>query len=242
MTSHAADTIWSALARAQGLVRSVDKDATNTFHRYSYASSEAIIDEARRVLSSCGLSATQTGLRVIYHPPAAVEFVLDAKGNKRPAPQTGEIRMRLRVSHPDGGSLPIVTGWHWQTENGRPPDKAIAGATTTALAYALRGLLLIPRGLEGEDRPDQRDDRDYQPPRASWDGRAAQAAPPATSQMVAHADERTMLRRRYVDAVSILGRDQATELVGPVDGSTPTEQIRAIVATLEAAARDVAGG
>ena len=244
MTSHeapprAGDTIWSALARAQGLVRSVDKDATNTFHRYSYASSEAIIDEARRVLSSCGLSATQTGLRVIYHPPPAVEFVLDAKGNKRPAPQTGEIRMRLRVSHPDGGSLPIVTTWHWQTENGRPPDKAIAGATTTALAYALRGLLLIPRGLEGEDRPDQRDDRDYQPPRAGWDGRAPQAPQP---QPAANADERTMLRRRYVDAVAVLGRDQATELVGPVDGSTPTEQIRAIVATLEAAARDVAGG
>jgi hypothetical protein len=255
VTSHeaparATDTIWIALARAQGLVRSVDKDATNTFHRYSYASAESVIDEARRVLSQCGLSATQTGLRVIYHPLPEVAFVLDAKGNKRPAPQTGEIRMRLRVSHPDGGSLPIVTGWHWQTENGRPPDKAIAGATTTALAYALRGLLLIPRGLEGEDRPDQRDDRDYRPPQAVWDGRAPQAAPAPAPTPRASRDgraptpdaERVALRQRYGEAVQVLGREQALEIGGPIDGSTPTEQIRAIVTTLEAAARDVAGG
>jgi hypothetical protein len=220
---HAADTIWSALARAQGLVRSVDKDATNQHMRYQYASAEAVIDEARRALSQCGLSLHQSDL--------VIEGV-----------EAGHVRGSYVLAHASGQTTTITASWAWESGKGRPADKAVAGATTTALSYVLRGLLLIPRGLEGEDRPDRRDDRDYQPPRASWDGRAAQAAPPATSQMVAHADERTMLRRRYVDAVSVLGRDQATELVGPVDGSTPTEQIRAIVATLEAAARDVAGG
>lgn len=207
------DTIWSALARAQGLVRSVDKDATNQHMRYQYASAEAVIDEARRALSSCGLSLHQSDL--------VIEGV-----------EAGHVRGTYVLAHAGGESTTITASWAWESGKGRPADKAVAGATTTALAYVLRGLLLIPRGLEGEARPDQRDDREYQPqPRAGWDGRTP--TPDA---------ERVALRRRYGEAVQVLGREQALELGGPIDGSTPTEQIRAIVATLEAAARDVAGG
>ncbi|MGA1523258.1 MAG: ERF family protein [Planctomycetota bacterium] len=212
--------LYAALSRAQARVRGVAKDATNSFHRYDYASAEAVIDEARHALASCDLSASQTSLRVIYHP-RQTEPITDAKGRTRAPPQTGEIRMRLRLAHKSGEHADATYSWHWEADSGRPPDKAGAGAATTCRAYARRGLLLIPRGIVGEVRADDRDDRDYQPP------------PPED-----HA-ERERLRDRYQAAVNVLGRDVAHDLVGALKGR-PTAEVAAAVATLEAAVREQA--
>ena len=53
-------TLYAALAGAQAIAGSVAKDARNPHHGYSYASAEAVIQEARTALSSAGLLVVGT--------------------------------------------------------------------------------------------------------------------------------------------------------------------------------------
>jgi hypothetical protein len=57
--------LYSALAAAQGDVQSVEKDKTNEYSKYRYASADVLIDEARRALSAHGLSVIPVGYEVL---------------------------------------------------------------------------------------------------------------------------------------------------------------------------------
>ena len=131
----------AAVLMAQSDLRSVAKDATNAHHKYAYVSSEAMIGAARASLHRAGLVLMRTGWQFVDgndQRPSLVlcDYVL--------MHTSGEI-MKFE-------SLP----WPVIEQNGRPLDKALAGALTTSMSYFLRDLLLIPK-LDG-DEVDQRDD------------------------------------------------------------------------------------
>ena len=138
----------AALLVAQRSLQAVEKDATNSFHRYAYVSAEQMIGAARSALHSAGL--------VVFRR----EWNLREDGVS--------VFSLVEVAHPDSGErmlcdfcFPVVC------EKGRPIDKAVAGALTTSLSYFLRDLLLVPR--EDEGAMDRRDDRPTQPqPAVGW--------------------------------------------------------------------------
>lgn len=137
-----------ALVEAQRIARAVEKDSTNKFHSYRYASAEAMIAEARGALSQAGLafSCVSSALEQAegYGRILVTMYRLDHVGGE---------------SRDYGSSTPIIE------ERGRPLDKAVATAKTYDLGYMLRSLLLLPRVEEGTD-VDQRDDRKHEPAKA----------------------------------------------------------------------------
>jgi len=141
------NTLLGALLTAQGNIGGVGKDATNSFHKYNYTSAEQMIGSCRKVLNEAGL--------VIYRKNWTPG---------EPFGQNGErmIRATFVVAHPESGQCheDEVT-WPAVPDKGRPLDKAMAVALTTALSYWLRDLLLVPRN---DDTMDERDDANYQPP------------------------------------------------------------------------------
>lgn len=136
----------AALVDAQRRAEAVEKTAQNSFHRYAYASSEAVIQVARRALGEAGLavSAHYAVEHLEPHEMLAATYVLDHL--------SGESRSY-------SSSTPIIP------EKGRPADKALAAAKTYDLAYFLRALLLLPRVEEGAE-VDARDDSQHVPPPA----------------------------------------------------------------------------
>ena len=154
----------AALVAAQAAARAVGKDATNQFHRYKYASAEAIIEEGRGALGVGGLALLPLGWTFQRETPAH---------DKSPV---GTLFSRYRLLHgASGEALDLDVAWFVIPEKGRPEDKALAGALTTSLAYLLRGLLLLPRE-DADAAQDQRDDRNYEP-RPSGSAQRSQSAP-----------------------------------------------------------------
>lgn len=132
--------LFKALIKAQSIAGSVEKTSKNDFHKYRYASAEAIIVEARAALVEAGLALVCVGW---WHKEdrLLVEYEL--------LHESGETKSF-------NCSSPIVV------EKGRPQDKAEAAALTYNLGYFLRGLLLLPR-VDERDEVDQRDDRNHDP-------------------------------------------------------------------------------
>lgn len=130
--------LHSAVAAAINDAHAVAKSSTNSFHKYQYASAEAIIAESREHIARHGLCLIPT-------------FAKHADGY---------YVMRWRLCHSSGASIEIDTSIACEAGKGRPLDKAQAGARTTMLSYVLRDLLLLPRV---EHEVDTRDDREYTP-------------------------------------------------------------------------------
>ncbi len=179
-------TLLAALVVAQHEANPVTKSARNDYHKYNYASAEAIIQEAGEALSFAGLAAFPVS---VERDPTALDHVWkkDDKGEEFiDIPR--RVRMTLAVVHCASGeerlfvcSVPVIP------EKGRPEDKAEFGARTEMLAYALRDLLLLPRLAEGT--PSARNDtgeppRDNKnPPKGQQQGPkgGAAAAPPSAN-------------------------------------------------------------
>lgn len=141
-------SLHQALLKAQQHIIKIEKDATNDFHKYSYASSEAMITAAREALHVAGLLTLRT------------HWELEMGDN------IGKLTSHMQVIHPDSGqTLEEVIPWPIIPAQGRPFDKAVASALTTSQSYWLRDLLQIPR-TDPEIEMDKRDDRDYRPPKA----------------------------------------------------------------------------
>lgn len=161
--------LYKALVAAQRAAGSVGKGAWNDYHKYKYASAEAVIEEARHALNDAGLALMHVGW--VSHPAIAGDH---------PHPR---VEVHYRLLHEDGVALDFKASSYVIPEKGRPPDKAEAGALTTNLSYVLRTLLLLPREEEGTS-PDTRDDREYSPakarPAAAASNPAAQAEAPRT--------------------------------------------------------------
>ena len=130
----------AALVKAQSLVKPVSKDAYNKHHKYAYASAEAMLEAARTALNSAGLALSRTGWVILQGdlPMLLSSFRLDH--------ESGESRDFLQLP------WPILEG------NGRPFDKALAGALTTQQAYFVRDLLQMPK--EDENEIDRRNDKE----------------------------------------------------------------------------------
>lgn len=144
-------TLDAALLAAQMAIGIAAKDSTNAFHKYNYVSADAMVEHARQVLHAHGLTFTQVEVARMGDP--------DADG--RPVEW---LRIDYRLTHAaSGASLTVAHAMPAVPERGRPHDKAVCGAMTVSLSYALRGLLLIPR--EDENEPDKRDDTKHTPPR-----------------------------------------------------------------------------
>lgn len=165
----------AALLEAQKSINEIQKEATNDFNKYKYVSAEAIIKEARRCLTKAGL-VVRRGMW--WYFPEDTDFNNEWGGLWR-------CNMTFHISHPGSGEtysetveFPVIPG------KGRPLDKALAGALTTAQSYFLRDLLLIPRVDEEMDR---RDDRDHKPAQQSH--QPAQTNKSISNDQVAEIDD-----------------------------------------------------
>ena len=148
-----------AILAAQRAVHAVSKDSRNAHQNYDYASAEAILTEARRCLLDAGLVARR----------GAWTYVEGAEP---------KVLMTFHLAHPESGdSVTEQIEWPAVPGKGRPTDKALAAALTSAWSYWLRDLLLIPRASEEMDK---RDDHDYAPP--SRQRAQSQPAAPAKQQ------------------------------------------------------------
>jgi hypothetical protein len=143
MTSETHQKVAEALLAAQRKLPSVGKDATVQYGKgYDYVSAEAMIAASRAALHSAGLSLIRTGFAWVdgteHRPPLVVCDYL--------------------LVHESGQSLSFARlPWPVIEQNGRPYDKAMAGALTTAMSYFLRDLLLVPK-VDGQEEVDQRND------------------------------------------------------------------------------------
>jgi hypothetical protein len=150
-----------ALVAAQQSCPDIEKDAYNAFHRYHYASAEAIIAAAKKSLAAAGLALLP------------VEQTLN--GFEREGENRYELHRRFALLHSSGECVGITSVWPVTPEKGRPLDKACAIAATLSLSYTLRDLLLMAR-VDAEDDLPARQDR---PQPAATPQPAAAPKPPA---------------------------------------------------------------
>ena len=144
----------AALNQAQGAAGAVSKGSRNDYHRYRYASAEALIEEGRSALHGAGLA--------LVPGRQAVDL------------GTGDgmavLKRTYTLIHSGGGSLTMSQEWPIIPEKGRPMDKAVASAVTASLGYFLRDLLLMPRvdpadDLDSNTRDSQPRGRENRPTR-----------------------------------------------------------------------------
>lgn len=169
--------LYAALATARDKCGSVEKDAHNDHFRYRYASSEAVIGEAREALATSGLSFVpfRTKLDVIGGVSEHGEVVAPVRVLAR----------TFLLAHASGATLEIEGApWPIVLQQGRPLDKALAIAVTTQLSYALRDLLLMRRGGDDQDEHEPDEKPALAPPRAKAQTRPETGSPapaPATA-------------------------------------------------------------
>lgn len=153
----------AALVTAQKTARGVEKDAKNSYHDYKYASSESLIDEGRRCLLTADLALFPTSRKFDALDLRVEQTGTDKQGKpKPPKGAIGRVEMKYMLAHASGEAVEVESGTWVVPEAGRPEDKAEAAAVTSDLGYVLRGLLLLPRGMDTTPI-DARDDRDYTP-------------------------------------------------------------------------------
>ena len=167
--------IYAALAKAQAIALAVEKDARNQFHKYNYASAEALIHEAKAALSQCGLAVVPS-----------VSNISDPTEAQAKSGAVGVLTATWVVVHQDGGAMTVACHWPIIPEKGRPFDKALAAARTASLGYLLRDLLQLPRVEEGTDLDhDSRDNRQEQRPAPPRRDPAPEPPKPDNSDVVA---------------------------------------------------------
>jgi hypothetical protein len=149
--------------------------------KYNYASSEAIIDAARRALADNGL--------------AVVPISQQVNGHERTGPDRYELAQQRLLVHTSGESLLCSSVWPICPDKGRALDKATAAADTLSLAYFLRDLLQMPR-VAPDDEVASRNDRPPEPalpddlplpplPPPPSNGQVTAAPAPAASSLTA---------------------------------------------------------
>lgn len=161
-------SIAKGLAKAQIYARGVSKSGQNKAPGaggYFYATSEDIIVEARRALAEGGgifFSSVGWDYEPIDGGPARTKT--DGAKTKTLATTSARVIVRYRLisidtgeTYYDSASAPVVPDF------GRPDDKASFGTLTECIAYTLRGLLNLPRGVEGAIDMNQRDDSQFVP-------------------------------------------------------------------------------
>lgn len=147
------DQIHSALVAAAGKIRGVAPDGVNSHHRYRYATAEAITLAARNALLEEGVYTRRQVVQIDHR-----EGVPWAQ-------------IRMSATHADGSGIVDDCWWPVVEGKGRPLDKSMAVALTSAWKFWLTGLLAIPRIAQGEDMDDEAS--------GAQTGQTKQEAPPA---------------------------------------------------------------
>lgn len=150
--------LFAALAAAAKAAGAVGKGAKNEFHKYKYASAESIYEEGRAALHANGLALVPVASTLGGDPEKG--YVVD---------------LTFELTHAEGGSMTLHRTWPVVPDRGRPLDKALAAALTTALAYLVRDLLLLPRVDEEVDRREDRP-QEKAPPKRERPPQRRQAA------------------------------------------------------------------
>jgi hypothetical protein len=135
--------LYGALLVAQRAISGIANDATNKHQGYDYTSAEALIGGCRKALHDAGVVVTRRMWNTVMTttPPF--------------------VQMEFVVSHPASGETQIDRiDWPAIEQKGRPLDKAVGGALTSAMGYYLRDLLAVPRA-DGD--MNDRDDRGHTP-------------------------------------------------------------------------------
>jgi hypothetical protein len=144
------ETLPAALAAAINEAEAVTKGASNDFHRYRYASAEAVLMEARQCLGKHGLSVVWAARQIDKTRAEVIE--LAGKRGSQMLTIYGVLTGTLRVLHAHSdGVVDMPVEWPICLESGKHADKAVAAAQTSALSYGLRDLLMLPRVAQGED-------------------------------------------------------------------------------------------
>lgn len=176
-------SVAAGLVKARRAVKAVEKQATNAHQKYRYASADAIMAEGLAALSEGGLTFSTLAWSV-----CTVERQRSIATEGGEIVTVPEVGLRLRCTHvlaaEDGACVVVTTDDAILPQNGRPEDKATFGALTEAYAYALRGLLGIPR----VDESISVSGRDDSPPPA------ARRAPPAARPLATPANDAPEIR------------------------------------------------
>ena len=120
-------TLQEALAETMGEVGYVQKDAVNDFHKYRYASAEAVLKKVNASLARNGVCLKSEADLVKLEGPLAV--------------------VKLSLTFIKGSESVLVQGLGAGTDKG---DKAVAKANTQALKYCLANAFLISGGDDPE--------------------------------------------------------------------------------------------
>jgi hypothetical protein len=189
--------LFAALVRAQASARAVGLDSKNEHHRYRYASAESLIEEGRSALVPAGLALLVTDVALDCRAPIPVDEENTQTGEvrRRFVPQPTMLRATYVLAHESGESISYVREWPALEQKGRPIDKAEGGALTTALGYAIRDVLMLPRDDDYADM-DRRDDRDHKPANdvRREEPRREPKPEPQREQPAAAAPERTVVK------------------------------------------------
>lgn len=226
-------TLAAALAAAVSEAHAVEKAARNEHHRYSYASSEAIIGEAQRVLGACGLSFSAIRYRCLTDA-LTLDVTVGARDAKKVVRATfAELETTYLLEHESGESRRYRSSTPIIPEAGRPPDRALATAKTYDLGYILRSLLLLPRVEEGTE-VDRRNDLDWTPaerPKAKPKPRQAPKEEEIgrTREEKDAENERTRAWREYLQ----LRREAGYDPVRPENPPRKLAEIQAAIDDLE---------
>lgn len=205
-------SLAAALVAAQAAASGVEKGSKNQHQGYKYASSEAIIEEARDALASAGLAVVRTSSSVVWSESAP-----DAKQ------RVGLVMVVYRLIHVSGEHIDMQAETPAVVAAGRPEDKAVATALTYSLGYFLRDLLLLPR-VEEHAEVDSRDDRAYAPSAAKK--AAPKFAPPAD---VDYAAEARKLVQMIKDAGSLEELDMISTSVRRIASAMPKAALDSVV-------------
>jgi len=165
-------SVAAGLLRARRAVRAVEKDSKNEHHGYKYASAEDVMAEGLRACNEGGISFSCISWTVVQverprsiaTESGSIETVIES---------VPRLRCMFLVCAEDGGCFTVTSDDAVLPGKGRPEDKAEFGMLTEAYAYALRGLLGMPR-VDERISVSGRDDTGAEPARPG-----PRRAPPA---------------------------------------------------------------
>lgn len=128
-TKEPTKNLATKLAEVTQQVAYVQKDQTNEFHKYRYASAEAVLKKVNEALSSRNISIASGAELLSYEQNNAI------------------VRLTLKFVDGDSNEIQAVQGIGQGADKG---DKAVMKANTAALKYTLSNAFLISWGDDPE--------------------------------------------------------------------------------------------
>lgn len=184
-TSDQINELAAALAKAQGDIRSAERNATNPYFRSRYADLGAVWDACRAPLSAAGLAVTQA-TETIPEPGPVTRMV-----DKKPVQFSNTIRVEVTTTLLHASGQWIRSVLRVLPDGDRAQD--VAAAAGFAKRVALASLVGVPQEAEddagGEQEQQQRQRRPAPPPRLGPPAkrepeRAAAPASPTEQQSI----------------------------------------------------------